>query len=162
APIGMPLAKRFRIDPMLMALAVATGLSAGAFAPTSLFGIVTYGTAEQAGIDLDPLIPFAVAIAANLLLFAGAFVAFGGLGLARGRSTDVAVARPRAAFTRLQMLTLACMLVLIVLSVVASALGLNPDIGILCFAFGAVLMLVDPAAGRSAIPRVPWSTVLRG
>ena len=160
APIGMPLAKRFRIDPMLMALAIATGLSAGAFAPTSLFGIVTYGTAEQAGIDLDPLIPFAVAIAANLLLFAGAFVAFGGLGLARGRSTDVPVARPRAAFTRLQWLTLACMLVLIVLIVVASALGLNPDIGILCFAFGAVLMLVDPAAGRSAIARVDWSTVL--
>ena len=159
APIGMPLAKRFGIDPMLMAVAIATGLSAGAFAPTSLFGIVTYGTAEQAGIGLDPLTPFVVAIAANLLLFAVIFVAFGGLAL-RGAGAKDAVARARVAFTARQWLTIGCMLGLVVVIVATSALGLNPNIGVLCFAFGAVLMLMDPAAGRSAIARIDWSTVL--
>jgi di/tricarboxylate transporter len=161
APIGMPLAKRFGIDPVLMAVAIATGLSSGAFAPTSLFGIVTYGTAEQAGIDLDPLIPFVVAVAANLVLFAGVFVALGGwtiAGASAGRQD--AVARGRVAFTVRQWFTIGCMLGLIVLIVVTSALGLDPNIGVLCFAFGAVLMLVDPAAGRSAITRIDWSTVL--
>jgi di/tricarboxylate transporter len=161
APIGMPLAKRFGIDPVLMAVAIATGLSAGAFAPTSLFGIVTYGTAEQAGIELDPLIPFVVALAANLVLFAGAFVALGGLTMAGASAgPQNAVAHVRVAFTVRQWFTIGCMLGLIVLIVVTSALGLDPNIGVLCFAFGAVLMLVDPAAGRSAIARIDWSTVL--
>lgn len=159
APIGMPLAKRFGIDSMLMAVAIATGLSAGAFAPTSLFGIVTYGTAAQAGIELDPLTPFVVAAVSNLLLLAGAFVTFGGMAL-RGSGAKDAGARARVAFTARQWLTIGCMLSLFVVIVVTSALGLNPNIGVLCFAFGAVLMLMDPTAGRSAIARIDWSTVL--
>jgi uncharacterized ion transporter superfamily protein YfcC len=41
APIGLPIARRSGIDPMLMALAIGCGISAGAYAPTSLFGIVS-------------------------------------------------------------------------------------------------------------------------
>ncbi|MFK9658414.1 hypothetical protein ACJEMS_23890, partial [Escherichia coli] len=55
APMGMSIAHRRNIDPMLMALAMGAGLSAGAFAPTSLFGIITWGTADAAGIALSPL-----------------------------------------------------------------------------------------------------------
>ena len=160
APIGMPLAKRFRIDPMLMALAIATGLSAGAFAPTSLFGIVTYGVAQRAGIDLHPFALFAVAAAVNVVLFAVAFVAFGGPALARQRREEGAAAAARTAFTPRQRLTVGCMAGLILVVVVSSAFGFDPDIGVLWFAFGAVLMLADPAAGRAAIARVDWSTVL--
>ena len=72
APIGMPIAKRYRIDPMLMALAIGSGLSAGAFAPTSLFGIVTCGVAQRAGVELDPLALFAVAVVANLCCWCSA------------------------------------------------------------------------------------------
>jgi Na+/H+ antiporter NhaD/arsenite permease-like protein len=160
APIGMPLAKRSRIDPMLMALAIATGLSAGGFAPTSLFGIVTYGVAQGAGIDLHPLVLFAVACAANIVLFAVAFAFFGGPALLRerGEARGPAVARP--SFRPIQKLTLACMAALVGIVVAGSALGREPDIGVLAFAFGAVLMFVDPAAGRAAIARVDWSTVL--
>jgi di/tricarboxylate transporter len=31
---------------------------------------------------------------------------------------------------------------------------------VLCFAFGAALLLVDPAAGRAAVAQIDWSTVL--
>ena len=48
--IAMPVAYRHRVDPVLMGIAIGTGQSAGGFAPTTLFGIVTYGTAHQAGI----------------------------------------------------------------------------------------------------------------
>src|SRR5690606_34477470 len=76
APIGMTVADKRQIDPMLMGLAMGTGISAGAFAPTSLFGIVTYGTAHNAGIDLSPMLLFAVALLINLLLFVVAFLLF--------------------------------------------------------------------------------------
>jgi uncharacterized ion transporter superfamily protein YfcC len=36
APLGLPIARRSGMDPMLMALAIGCGISAGAFAPTSL------------------------------------------------------------------------------------------------------------------------------
>lgn len=88
APIGMPLAKKYKIDRMLMAIAMGSGLSAGAFAPTSLFGIVTYGTARAAGIGLDPLVLFTVAVGANVLLLAAAYVLFGGFKLLNTRTDD--------------------------------------------------------------------------
>lgn len=88
APIGMPLAKRYGIDRMLMGIAIGSGLSAGGFAPTSLFGIVTYGTARAAGIDLDPLVLFTVALGTNLALVAAAYVLFGGFKLLHTRTTD--------------------------------------------------------------------------
>ncbi|MGO4246430.1 SLC13 family permease [Paenarthrobacter sp. RAF54_2] len=88
APIGMPLAKRYGIDRMLMGIAIGSGLSAGGFAPTSLYGIVTYGTARAAGIDLDPLVLFSVALGTNLLLLAAAYVMFGGFKLLNTRTAD--------------------------------------------------------------------------
>ncbi|MDR6435051.1 di/tricarboxylate transporter [Paenarthrobacter nicotinovorans] len=88
APIGMPLAKRYGIDRMLMGLAIGSGLSAGGFAPTSLFGIVTYGTARAAGIDLDPLVLFSVALGTNILLLAAAYLLFGGFKLLHTRTAD--------------------------------------------------------------------------
>lgn len=77
APMGMSIAHKRGIDPMLMALAMGAGLSAGAFAPTSLFGIITWGTANEAGIALSPLLLFGVAVALNLVLLAIAYVMFG-------------------------------------------------------------------------------------
>jgi Na+/H+ antiporter NhaD/arsenite permease-like protein len=159
APIGMPLAKRLHIDPLLMALAIATGLSTGAFAPTSLFGIVTYGVAQQAGIELSPFTLFAVAAVVNAALFLAAFLAFGGLAL-NGARHSVASRAPQSALSGCQRLTLACMLALVLVVIATAALGLDPDIGVLSFAFGAVLMLVDPSGGRAAIARIDWSTVL--
>ena len=49
---------------------------------------------------------------------------------------------------------------LVVTVIGASLAGFSSDIGVLCFAFGAVLALVDPAAGRIAVSRIDWSTVL--
>jgi di/tricarboxylate transporter len=96
APIGMPLAKKYNIDRMLMGLAIGSGLSAGGFAPTSLFGIVTYGTAQAADIDLNPLVLFGVALTANFILLVAAYVLFGGFRLLNTRtSTGIGDAFPR-------------------------------------------------------------------
>lgn len=100
APIGMPLAKTYNIDRMLMGLAIGSGISAGGFAPTSLFGIVTYGTARAAGIGLDPLVLFTVALGANLLLVAAAYVLFGGFKLLNTRAADGFGSLPRFSTSR--------------------------------------------------------------
>ncbi|MCP3811599.1 SLC13 family permease [Mycobacteriaceae bacterium Msp059] len=192
APIGMMVADKRAIDPMLMALSIGTGLSAGAFAPTSLFGIVTYGTAHQAGIDLNPFVLFVVALMVNLVLLAAAYVLFGGLKLLqRSAVTEPAAALPaedrlvtvggggrrdvprggasspdlpsgseRNPFTPNQIVTVAAMVVLIGAVIGMSLAGMDPDIGVLAFALGAVLTLVDPRSGNKAIPRIDWSTVL--
>lgn len=170
APLGMPIAKRYRIDPMLMALAIGSGLSAGAFAPTSLFGIVTHGVAQRAGVEFDPFVLFAVAVIANSLLLAIGFFLFGGLALVKRRgvlSSSVVApvqlrssAPPGARFTTQQILTVISMVGLVAVVVGASLVGISADIGVLCFAFGAVLSLVDPASGRIAVSRIDWSTVL--
>lgn len=195
APIGMMVADKRGIDPILMALSIGTGLSAGAFAPTSLFGIVTYGTAHQAGIDLNPFVLFVVAMMVNLVLLLVAYVLFGGIKLLRRNAVAATLSLPaddrlvtvgggggagggreiprggasgpdlpsdpeRNPFTSNQIATVVAMVGLIGAVIGMSLAGMDPDIGVLAFALGAVLTLVDPRSGNKAIPRIDWSTVL--
>ena len=195
APMGMSVAHKRGIDPMLMALAMGCGLSAGAFAPTSLFGIITWGTADSAGIELSPLLLFGVAIAINLVLLVVAHVLFG-RGRRRAATPEFAkamVARgeaqrnalptygqssldlepdransgdgdgergPVGRPTGLQSLTLAAMVVLVALVVVIALRDADPDIGVIGFALGAALALLDPKAGKAAMSRIDWGSVL--
>lgn len=162
APIGLPIARRSGIDPMLMALAIGCGISAGAFAPTSLFGIVSYGTARQANIDLNPLVLFGVAVAANVGLLIAALFIFG------ERTQCIATPNSEAdiattvtpPFGHRQIATVVCMVGLIVAVITCVVNGIEPDIGVLTLALGALLALVDPVSGRAAVSRIDWSTVL--
>jgi len=165
APIGMPLAKKYRMDPMLMALAIGSGFSAGAFAPTSLFGIVSYGAAHQANIALNPLTLFAIAVAANIVLLIAAYLIFGRFSPMEKCGAIAAPVAPvtgpsRVPLERNQIATIVCLIGLIVAVIAGSLAGLDPDIGVLCFGFGAGLTLIDPASGRAAVARIDWSTVL--
>jgi di/tricarboxylate transporter len=162
---------------------------------------VSYGTAHQANIDLNPLTLFAVAGGANIVLLTAAFFIFGGpklIGRGGAPSTPLAsstsivaddaadrigklsierdtasggiaaavLARETrseesgAPFGRNQIATLVCMIGLVVAVVAASIAGLNPDIGVLCFAFGGALALIDPTSGKAAVSKIDWSTVL--
>ena len=76
-PVAVSFAGRNQLSPVVLALAATTGGSAGAFAPTSLFGIITAGTARGSGIDFDSLFLFGVALAINLVLFVAAWALFG-------------------------------------------------------------------------------------
>src|SRR5699024_7868340 len=52
-------------------------IGAGGFAPTSLYGIVTYSTAHDAGIDLSPFLLFGIAVVVYLVMLAVAYFMFG-------------------------------------------------------------------------------------
>ncbi|NJE66097.1 C4-dicarboxylate ABC transporter [Brevibacterium sp. LS14] len=230
-PVGMQVARKYQVDYALMGLAICFAIGAGGFAPTSLYGIVTYSTAADAGIGLSPFLLFGIAVAVYLLMLLAAYLMFGrrlfsrksaaalaangGPGAANGSATgasgeaqasadagsgsttsasETRISRGSASttsvafgeddedealfdsstagaasestssgstpFTGVQILTVVLMVALIGSVVVLAAFGQDPDIGLLCFLFGAILAIVDPATGKAAIPKIDWSTVL--
>jgi di/tricarboxylate transporter len=167
APIGMQIARKHGIDPMLMGIAIASGGATGAFAPTGFYGIVTYGTTRDAGIALRPLTLFAFAAGANLAVLLAAFLAFGGRSLVARRENRVGStapsdieAAPRAPLARNQITTVVFIVALIATLVASSLTGLNLDVGVLCFSFGALLAFIDPPAGRAGVLKIDWATVV--
>lgn len=187
-PIGMNVAKKKNIDPMLMALAMGTGISAGGFAPTSLFGVVTYGTAREAGIPLSPMLLFAVALVFNLLLLVAAYVIFG-----KPHKTEQSAVKQSvnhagakelalvgagrvgnppsmqgcdiddevsAPWTGIQKFTVFTMAVLVGSVVIATGLGADPSIGSIALGLGALLVLIDPKCGNAGINKIDWSTIM--
>jgi di/tricarboxylate transporter len=160
-PLAMPAARRSGVDPMLMAVAINAGISGGGLAPTSLFGIVTNSTARQAGIDLNPLTLLAAAIVANVALIAAATWLFPGSSVAaapRDSATELVATSPQ--FTSQQIVTLTGITGLILSVITGFSLGLEPDIGVIAFGFGAALALMYPLAGAEGIRRIDWSTIL--
>ena len=169
-PLAMATARRSAVDPMLMGVALNSGMSTGGFAPTSLFGIVTVTTARQAGIELNPLTLLAAALISNLALLVVAAWMFPGPGIAaapRNSAIEPALSEvegPAATATRTrfashQILTLICIVVLILSVIIGFSLGYQPDLGVIAFALGAVLALINPAAGAEGIRRIDWSTI---
>lgn len=170
APVGMPAARRAGGDSVLMAIALNSGISAGAFAPTSLFGIVTYRIAREAGIDLNPFSLLAVAVVANVVILIAALAMFRSTP-ARMPDADAGEAVPALAVPpgagetvfrlRLeprQSATLACMIGLVVSIIACALLGVEPDIGVIALGFGAALTLIDPTFGARAFSKIDWST----
>ena len=166
-PLAMAAARRSSVDPMLMGVALNSGMSTGGFAPTSLFGIVTVTTARQAGIDLNPLTLLAAAAIANLALLAVAAWIFPGPGLMVKSSAIAApnaVIEPAATATSSrfawhQVVTLIFVVVLILTVVIGFSLGFQPDLGLIAFGLGALLALMWPNAGAEGIRRIDWSTI---
>ena len=99
-PLAMAAARRSAVDPMLMGVALNSGMSTGGFAPTSLFGIVTVTTARQAGIDLNPFTLLAAALISNLALLLVAAWMFPGPGIATApRNSAIESGGSRCTFT---------------------------------------------------------------
>ena len=164
-PLAMAAARRSGVDPMLMGVALNSGMSTGGFAPTSLFGIVTVTTARQAGIDLHPLTLLGAALISNLtLLFVAAWM-FPGRSpaiAAPDSALEPAAAAAAAAHKRFaphQVVTLICIVGLILSVVTGFSLGFQPDLGVIAFGLGAVLALLYPKAGAEGIRRIDWSTI---
>jgi di/tricarboxylate transporter len=160
-PFSMPAARRSGVDPMVMAVAVNSGMSTGGFAPTSLFGIVTITISRKVGIDLNPLTLLGAAFVANVALLVAATWLFPSSNATTARRETETEQVPEAAtagFASYQIVTLVCIALFILSVVVGFSLGLEPDVGVLAFGFGAVLALLYPEAGLEGIRRIDWST----
>lgn len=164
-PMGMAAGRTAGVDAVLMAIALNGGISAGSFAPTSLFGVVTYRIARDASIAVSPMGLLVASTLANLLLLAVALVIFrtaASAGAAQPRDArpiepPAAAVAPRRAH---QELTLVFMLALVPGLVVATLMGVEPDVGVVLLGMGVLLAFADPQLGARAFALIDWSTAL--
>jgi di/tricarboxylate transporter len=78
APIGMGFAVRYGINPLMMGLLIINGASAGGFSPISIFGGITNGVVEKAGLPGNPMLLFLASFFVNLAISVVAFFLWGG------------------------------------------------------------------------------------
>lgn len=187
APLALGMAKQRGRDPLPMGLAVLTGGSAGGFAPTSLFGIITVGVAERSGIDINAFAFFGFVVVVNLVLLAAATRLFrrhgvpveqgehvdnrGGISapsagpnrLPGGGATQVLVSEKMPMATHLnafQRVTVMALVGLIVGVVVLSVVGVNVNVGALALGLGVTVSVLFSEQTRSAAKEIDWSTIL--
>ena len=55
APIAMPIAKRYKIDPLLMGMMISHGVLGAAFSPITVYGAFTNGWLQSEGLPTNPL-----------------------------------------------------------------------------------------------------------
>ncbi|WP_405402165.1 SLC13 family permease [Paracoccus sp. Ld10] len=91
APIALSFAFRYHISPLLMGMMVAQGASAGAFSPIGIFGGITNGVVERAGLPLNEMVTFAASFLANFVCVLLLFFVLGGRKL---MSTRVEMGEP--------------------------------------------------------------------
>ncbi|MFJ2766921.1 SLC13 family permease [Streptomyces sp. NPDC087300] len=180
APIGMSFCARYRISPLLMGLLVINGASAGGFSPASVFGSITNGVVERNDLPGSPVLLFLMSFLFNVALSVVAYFLFGGRHLIGRRSTDgdatpaepeqdlphegggsttatIAPATPTVALRLDKSRTLT---LIGLLGMVAGALFLDYNVGLMALTVVVVLTLVDAEAAKGAVDKCAWSTVL--
>src|SRR5215217_6931043 len=78
APIALGFAVQYQISPLLMGLMVIHGAQAGGFSPISIYGGITNGVVEEAGLPLNEVATFLASLFANLAVAVLLFVVLGG------------------------------------------------------------------------------------
>jgi di/tricarboxylate transporter len=78
APIALGFAAQYRISPLMMGLMVIHGAQAGGFSPISIYGGITNGVVEAAGLPLNEMVAFAASFVVNFVVAIGLFVFLGG------------------------------------------------------------------------------------
>jgi di/tricarboxylate transporter len=78
APIALGFAAQYRISPLMMGLMVIHGAQAGGFSPISIYGGITNGVVEAAGLPLNEMVTFAASFVVNFVVAIGLFVVLGG------------------------------------------------------------------------------------
>ncbi|MET9969211.1 SLC13 family permease [Streptomyces sp. NPDC006356] len=89
APMAMPLARRYGIDPLLMGMMLSHGALAAAFSPVTVYSVGIGELVQDQGIRVSPLLLFIVPFLLNLLLAAVVF-SIRGRGLLRSTESVTA------------------------------------------------------------------------
>lgn len=127
-PVGLALAARYKINPVLVGVSILNGTNAGAFSPIAIYYNILAEALAEVGLQLDAGPVFLATFIFNTLLNVAAFIVFGGLTL-RGQTAEVADEGAEAgteasgSWSPLQLFTL-----VVLLAVTVAAL-LKVDIG---------------------------------
>ncbi|XVQ09382.1 SLC13 family permease [Spirillospora sp. CA-255316] len=89
APIAMPIAKRYKIDPLLMGMMISHGVLGAAFSPITVYGAFVNGWLSERGLSVSPAALFLIPLGLNFLMAAALFLVRG-RGLLRAAEPDPA------------------------------------------------------------------------
>lgn len=158
-PVGLALAARYGISPVLVGVSILNGTNAGAFSPIAIYYNIIAEALAKVGLDLDPGPVFIATFVVNVLLNVAAFVVFGGMTLRGHTATaDDEGAEAGSAATNgwgsVQVFTL-----VVLLGVTIAAL-LEVDIGFASITGAVLLALVSPATATKGAGHIAWSVIL--
>jgi di/tricarboxylate transporter len=186
-PIAIGFALQYGINPMLMGLMVVNGATAGGFSPISIFGSIVNGVVERENLAENALLLFVSSFVFNLVLTFIAFFIFGGRKLLgrrdepgggeppeserrferRKKEEAETAARPpiagaaTASAQEVPELDREKILTLIgIVSLIIVALSFEVDVGFVALTIAAILSVISPKAGKGAVNKVAWPTVL--
>lgn len=154
APLAMPFAKRYGLDPLMVGMMVVHGALAGAFSPISVYGVFITEFLANRGLPTDPLLLFVVPLVFNVVVALALFTARGGW-RATGSIEGVGAEDASTRATPYQTVTLASM---VVLAVGTTAFGL--DITALALVLVVALATARPGDAKRAMTTIPWPVVV--
>ncbi|MFI8719005.1 SLC13 family permease [Stenotrophomonas sp. NPDC077464] len=82
-PVALRFAKQYNINPLMMGLLVIHGAQAGGFSPISVYGSITNGVVQKAGLEVTEMAVFLTSLGFNFMMATICFFAFGGIALMR-------------------------------------------------------------------------------
>jgi di/tricarboxylate transporter len=88
APIAMPIARKYKIDPLLMGMMISHGVLGAAFSPITVYGAFINGWLTEAGLPTNTLALYLIPLGLNFLIALGLFL-LRGRDLLRGDDTVV-------------------------------------------------------------------------
>ncbi len=170
APIGMAVAARAGINPLLMAIMICTGANAGAFSPIALTGLINVELIKGIGVA-DPsagwLIFVAVAALQSLSALAAYFI-FGGYRMRQTSTVEVGgpidpigpigaggpagVSQPTDRAHWITFGAMGALLVLVLVFKVPTAVA--------ALLVGTVLVLVGAGHAEEALRTLPWGVIV--
>ncbi|KAB1661819.1 hypothetical protein F8O07_08000 [Pseudoclavibacter sp. CFCC 13796] len=166
-PLALSLARRNRMNQLMMGLLVVHGALAGAFSPISVYGVFINGYLEKQGLPTAPLSLFAIPFVLNVLFALVTWFVLRGRddpemtehatrASAVGSTAAAAGAVTRSGrLNRSQLLTLTGLAIMVVLVLI-----FNLNIGVVCLGVGIVLACISPSEGTQALKRVSWSVLV--
>lgn len=158
-PVGLAVAARYGVNPLLVGVSILNGTNAGAFSPIAIYYNIIAEALADVGLHLEPAPVFIATFIFNLLLNLVAFVVFGGLKL-RGVKAEArdegaeSVEESQGGWRKTHLLTL-----LVLLAVTVAAL-LKVDIGFASIIGAVVLAVAAPEQAAKGAKHIAWSVIL--
>ena len=150
-PIALYVAVENKIPALLMSLVTMGGIMVGGLSPVAINGIVANRLAVEQGITNYSLLwlPYGVSMTIFSVL---AYLVLGGLHLETIKQTGE---EKFTSFTKNQVLTMMAIAILLI-----GVVLFKQDLGLLAFACGGILLLLNAADQKKTIASMPWSTIL--
>lgn len=158
-PVGLAVAARYGVSPLLVGVSILNGTNAGAFSPIAIYYNIIAEALADVGLHLEAAPVFIATFVFNLLLNLAAFVVFGGLKL-RGVKAETrdegaeSGEEAQGGWRKIHILTL-----VVLLGVTVAAL-LKVDIGFAAIIGAVVLAVAAPEQAAQGAKHIAWSVIL--